>query len=94
MDNINSNKFEILNSKIAELEELNITPKQVKEDLYPYIEEIMKLDNETQSNIIKEWKYGNDFELTIKNHVNNQQLNHNVSWEESFCMTFLLFIYH
>ena len=94
MDIINSNEFESLNSKIAELEHLTITPKQSKEALYPYIEKIMKLDNETQSNIIKDWKYGNDLDLTIKNHANKQQINPNISWEESFCMTFLLFIYH
>ena len=93
MNNPFSDEFEKLNSEITNLANLNITTTQAKEFLYPYLEQIINLSYEEKFHIFKEWKYGNELELTIKNHSNNEQCNHNVSWEESFCMTFLLFFH-
>ena len=94
MNNPFSVEFDKLNSEITNLANLNITTTQAKEILYPYLEQIINLSDEEKFHILKEWKYGNDLDLTIKNHSNNEQCNHNVSWEESFCMTFLLFVHH
>jgi len=94
MNNPFSDEFEKLNSEITNLANLTITPEQSKQFLYPYLKKIINLSYEEKFHIFKEWKYGNELELTIKNHQNNKQTNINVSWEESFCMTFLLFIYH
>ena len=94
MNNPFSVEFDKLNSEITNLANLNITTTQAKEILYPYLEQIINLSDEEKFHILKEWKYGNELELTIKNHSNNEQCNHLVSWEESFCMTFLLFVHH
>jgi len=94
MNNPFSDEFEKLNSEITNLANLNITTTQAKEFLYHYLEQIINLSYEEKFHIFKEWKYGNELELTIKNHSNNEQCNHLVSWEESFCMTFLLFVHH
>lgn len=94
MSNPFSNEYEKLNSEITNLENLNITTTHAKELLYPHLEKIINLSEEEKFHIFKEWKHGNSLELTLKNHSNNEQLNHNVSWEESLCMTFLLFIHH
>ena len=94
MNNPFSDEFEKLNSEIANLANLTITTTQAKEFLYPYLEQIINLSYEEKFHIFKEWKYGNELELTIKNHSNNKKCNNNVSWEESLCMTFLLFIHH
>lgn len=94
MSNLYSNGYEKFNSEIENLANFEITPKQAKEFLYPYIEKIINLSKEEKFHIFKEWKHGNSLELTLKHHSNNEQFNHKLSWEESVCMTFLLFIYH
>jgi hypothetical protein len=94
MNNPYSDGYEKFNSEIENLANLNITPLQAKNFLYPYIEKIINLSEEEKFHIFKEWKHGNSLELTLKNHSNNKQCNCNVSWEESLCMSFLLFIHH
>ena len=94
MSNPSSNGYEKLNSEIENLANLNITTTQAKEFLYPYLEQIINLSYEEKFHIFKEWKYGVDLELTIKTHTNNRRLNTCVPWEESFCMSFLLYVYH
>jgi len=94
MTNPFSDGYKKLNSEIENLTNINITTEQAKNFLYPYLEKIIILSYEEKFHIFKEWKYGVPLELTIKNHTNNRQLNMLVPWEESFCMSFLLFIYH
>lgn len=94
MSNPFSDEYVKLNSEIENLADLNITTTQAKEFLYPYLEKIIILSDEEKFHIFKEWKYGVALELTMKNHTNNKQLNTCVPWEESVCMSFLLFIYH
>ena len=94
MNNPYSDSYEKFNSEITNLANLDVTTTQAKDFLYPYIEKIINLSEEEKFHIFKEWKYGNELELTLKNHSNNEQCNYNVSWEESLCMTFLLFIHH
>jgi hypothetical protein len=94
MSNPSSNGYEKLNSEIENLKDLNITTVQAKEFLYPFLEKIINLSDEEKYHIFKEWKYGVDLELTIKTHTNNRRLNTCVPWEESFCMSFLLYVYH
>ena len=94
MSNPFSDGYEKLNNEIENLKDLNITTIQAKEFLYPYLEKIINLSDEEKYHIFKEWKYGVDLELTIKTHTNNRRLNTCVPWEESFCMSFLLYVYH
>jgi hypothetical protein len=94
MSNPSSNGYEKLNSEIENLKDLNITTVQAKKILYPFLEKIINLSDEEKYHIFKEWKYGVSLELTIKTHTNNRRLNTCVPWEESFCMSFLLYVYH
>jgi len=94
MSNPLSDEYENLNSEIVNLANCENKIEEVKNILYPYLKKIINLSEDKKFHIFREWKHGNSLELTIKNHSNNKQLNTAVPWEESFCMSFLLFIYH
>ena len=44
--------------------------------------------------LFDDWKYKISFELTENSHKNEEQLFKDMSWEESFALGFLYFIYH
>ena len=44
--------------------------------------------------LFDDWKYKISFELTENSHKNEQQIFKDMSWEESFALGFLYFIYH
>ena len=44
--------------------------------------------------LFDDWKYKISFELTENSHKNEQQIFKEMSWEESFALGFLYFIYH
>ena len=73
---------------------LNTTPENAKNILYPDIKLLLDLSPEMRKQCLSKWKYYNEFLLTIEAHNNNQQSNRLVTWEESFTMTLLLFIFH
>ena len=56
--------------------------------------EIAQKLNETNIQIFNNWNHKISFELTEKTHKDQQQLFKDLSWEESFVLSFLYFIYH
>lgn len=62
--------------------------------LFPDIKKLLDLSPEMKKQLLSKWKYYNEFLLTLDEHSNNQQCNRLVTWEQSFTMTLLLFIFH
>jgi hypothetical protein len=56
--------------------------------------EIANENNEKNRQLFTEWKYKDSFELTEKNHQNQEQQFKDLPWEESFVLALLYFIYH
>ena len=87
-----------LNNLTANLESelftnLSIPPEVAEAILFPDIRKLLYLTVQMRKQLLSKWKYYNEFLLTIDEHSNNQQTNSLLSWEQSFTMTFLLFIY-
>ena len=82
-----------LSSNIDNLK-LETSPEKATYCLFKYIKKILELDDNTRKNVLQEWKYGREFEYTYKEHCNNKQMNYNLTWEESFTTTLILFIFH
>jgi len=51
-------------------------------------------NNEINRQLFTEWKYKDSFELTEKNHQNQEHQFKDLPWEESFVLALLYFIYH
>ena len=85
-----------LNNLTNNLVELNLetTPENAAIILYPDIKKLLDLNPEMQKQLLSKWKYYNEFLLTIDEHSNNQQYNKDVTWEQSFVTTLLLYIFH
>jgi len=50
--------------------------------------------NESNIQFFNNWKYKISFELTEKSHQDQQQIFKDMSWEKSFVLSLLYFIYH
>jgi len=74
--------------------DLNTTEENATNVLFPDIQKLLDLSPEMRKQLLSKWKYYNEFLLTIDEHSNNQQSNRLLTWEQSFTMTFLLFIFH
>jgi hypothetical protein len=72
---------------------LNVTPELAETILFPDIRKLLYLSIKMRKQLLSKWKYYNAFLQTIDEHSNNQRTNSLLSWEQSFTMTFLLFIY-
>ena len=85
-----------LNNLTNNLVELNLetTPENAAIILYPDIKKLLDLSPEMRKQLLSKWKYYNEFLLTIDEHSNNQQSNKDVTWEQSFVTTLLLYIFH
>ena len=73
---------------------LNTTPENAENILFPDIRKLLYLSIEMRRQLLSKWKYYNEFLLTIDQHTNNYQIYHRVTWEQSFTMTLLFNIYH
>ena len=74
--------------------DLNTTEENATNVLFPDIQKLLDLSPEMRKQLLSKWKYYNEFLLTIEEHSNNQQSNRLLTWDQSFTMTFLLFIFH
>jgi hypothetical protein len=88
-----------LNNLTANLESelftnLSIPPEVDEAILFPDIRKLLYLTVQMRKQLLSKWKYYNEFLLTIDEHSNNQQTNSLLTWEQSFTMTFLLFIHN
>ena len=90
MDN---NTLNNLTKNINAEDLVNTTYENAKNILFCDIQKLLDLTPEMRKQLLSKWKYYNAFLLTLDEHSNNQQSNNLVSWEESFTMTFLFFIF-
>ena len=83
--------YDILNQLTINIDnlDLSITYKHATNLLFADIKKILELDNEIRYHVVKDWKYGNAFELTYDHHMHNNQLYYTMTWEESFTSTLI-----
>jgi hypothetical protein len=91
MDN---NTISNLTTNIERFVNLDTTPENATTILFPDIKKILDLIPEMRKQHLSKWKYYNEFLLTLEEHINSQQANRLVTWEQSFVTTLLLFIFH
>ena len=91
MDN---NTLSNLTTNLETFVNLDTTPENATNILFPDIQKLLDLSPEMRKQLLSKWKYYNEFLLTIEEHSNTQQANRLVTWEQSFTMTLLLFIFH
>ena len=91
MDN---NTLSNLTRNIELFIDLDTTAENATHVLFPDIKKLLDLSPEMKKQLLSKWKYYNEFLRTLDEHSNNQQCNRIGTWEQSFTMTLLLFIYH
>ena len=91
MDN---NTLNNLTSNLLTFVNLDTTAENATNVLFPDIQKLLDLSPEMRKQLLSKWKYYNEFLLTIDEHSNRQQSNRLLTWEQSFTMTLLSFIFH
>jgi len=91
---IDNNTINNLTENIQRFANINIIPENAETLLFPDIRKLLYLSIKMRKQLLSKWKYYNEFLLTIDEHSNNQQTNRLLSWEQSFTMTLLLYIYN
>jgi len=85
----NINFMDELNNKINSLSNMDLwkTPQNIHILLWNDINKLSHHDNKLE--LIENWEYKDAFLYTEKTHKNGEYIFHNMSWEESFVLTFM-----
>lgn len=85
--------FENINKKIESISNIDLwsKPQNIHSLLWNDINKLSHHNN--KSKLIQNWKYKNAFLYADERHKNGEYIFHNMTWEESFVLSFMYYYY-
>ena len=70
------------------------TDDDVHATLWDDLDNLHNLRNDQKENVMRDWKYKDAYECTVKAHENGKKTFELLKWQNSFCLAILFMYYH